>query len=135
MLPEVGYPIEPFEWGIPAAQIWCFYLLHDWRYIDFHTCHFVTLSSLKLVINFLTLEESKLTLIVYFYYLWAGHSYFTEFWQDVRSQKTSQTLSVWLKIQELHIGSGTSHFQWFNQQVARAGWVPQLMNTLQRLSL
>ena len=22
--PGAGYPIEPFEWGLSAVQIWCF---------------------------------------------------------------------------------------------------------------
>ena len=39
------------------------------------------------------------------------------------------------KIQELSIRSGTSHFQWFNQQESRTCWIPQLKNTLQRLNL
>ena len=42
--------------------------------------------------------------------------YILLFGQNVRSQKTIQTLTVWQKIQETGIGSSTSHFQLFSQQ-------------------
>ena len=71
----------------------------------------------------LTLSKSKLTVLVHFNGLWAGHSCFIEFGQNARPWKTIQTLSFWQKIQEPGIGSGTSHFQWFNQQASRT-WFP-----------
>ena len=40
--------MEPFEWGLPAVQILCFYILHDWRYIDFHTGHFADFEHFKI---------------------------------------------------------------------------------------
>ena len=46
--PEVEYPMEPCEWGLFAVEKWCFWFLHDWRYLDFQTSHFATLNSSKL---------------------------------------------------------------------------------------
>ena len=66
--------------------------------------HFADLGQVKTDPNcssLLTLGWSQL-----FYY----------FRQDVRSRKTIQTLTIWQKIQEPGIGSGTSHFRWFSQQ-------------------
>ena len=50
----------------------------------FKLVYFLTLGSLKLTVNFLTLGKSRLTLAVHFYCLCTGHSYFAEFGQDVR---------------------------------------------------
>ena len=66
--------------------------------------------------------QVKIHSIYPFYWLWASHSCFSEFGQDVRPQKTIQTLSTWQKIQEPCIGSGTSHFQWFNQRESRTAF-------------
>ena len=52
--PEVGYPMEPFEWGLPDIQIWC--LLIFWLVI------LLTLGSSKFIVILVTLGKSKLTL-------------------------------------------------------------------------
>ena len=52
---------------------------------------FLTLSSSKLIVIFLTLGNSKWTLLVHFFLLWAGQLFY--FGQDIRLQKTTQTLS------------------------------------------
>ena len=93
------------------------------------------LSSSKLIVILLTLDKSELILLVCFYWLWAVHSYFTVFGQDNRLQKTITTLSIWQKILKPCIGSGTCHFQWFDQQKSWTGWVPQLTSKIQRLNL
>ena len=107
--------------------IWSFYLLHDTRYIDFQNGHFADFEQIK----------SNLTLLFYF----------TNFGQvtvalfslskmlGCKKQEKQSKYSVWQKIKEPCIRSGTSHFQWFNQQESRTGWIPQSKNTLQRLNL
>ena len=97
---ETEYPMEPFIWSSPAVQTFKLVIL-------------LTRSSSKLKSHCVTLGKSKSTLFVYFYWLWAGYSYFTDFGQNIGQRKSIKTLSVWEKIQEPHIGSGTSHFQWF----------------------
>ena len=67
--PDVEYPIEPFEWSLPAVQVWCFQFLHDWRYIDFQIGHFVVFAQSK------------------------TDSHFSDFGQDHRLLKTTQAFS------------------------------------------
>ena len=62
--------------------------------IDSQSAHFATLSSSKLIVIFLTLGKSKLTLLVCFYRLWTAHSYFTEFGLIVTLQKTKPILCL-----------------------------------------
>ena len=76
--------------------------------------------------------KSKLTLLVHFCQLWAGHSYFTEFELDVILQNKILTFSIWQKIQEPCIGSGTSNFQWFCLEESVTGFPSY---TLQRFNL
>ena len=54
----------------------------------------LTLQSSKMIVIFLTLGKLKLALLVYFYRLWAGHSYFAVFGQDVMARNTIQNLTV-----------------------------------------
>ena len=80
-----------------------------------------TLSSLKLILILLTLARSKLTLLFHFSRLGAGHIYFTDFGQEINEKRSKPSLFD-KKIQELCIGSGTSHFHWFNQWKSRTGF-------------
>ena len=68
LLPEEEYPMEPFLWYLPAVQIWCSFLLLDWRYRDFKLVILLTLSSSKLIFILLILGKSKLSLFALFYY-------------------------------------------------------------------
>ena len=98
---------------LPAVQIYVS-IPPMIRYIwIFKLVILLTLRSPKLMVILITLDKSKLTLVVYFY-CFEQVSYFTEFEQDIKPWKTIQILSVWQKIQEPHIGSATSHLQWFN---------------------
>ena len=76
----------------------------------------------KLIAILLILGKSRLTIVVYFYWIWTGHIYFPEIGQDAGAWETIQTLSIWQKIEEPCTGSGTSHFQWFNQPKSRTGF-------------
>ena len=58
--PEAEYPMEPFRWCLPAVQIWCFYLLHAWRYIDFETGHFTDFEHFKVDIHFANFGQVKI---------------------------------------------------------------------------
>ena len=115
--PEAGYPMD--------TQLNEVYLLSKFDVSSFSMAGEVvillTLSRSKLIVILLSLGRWKLTLLVYFYWLWAGHSYFTKFEQDIRMLKTIQTLFL------------SSHFQWFNQQESRNGWIPQIINTIQKV--
>ena len=53
-----------------------------------------TLSSPKLIFIFL-LWASQIDPTRFFSLLWTGHSYFTEFGQYIRLQKTIQTHTIW----------------------------------------
>ena len=88
-----------------------------------------TLSSSKLIFILLTLGKWKLTLLVHSYWYWAGHSYFTEFGQDIRPQKTIETLSD--KNFKNHAEDLTPVI--FNNYISGNlyNWVHQLTNTLQ----
>ena len=56
---EVGYPIEPFECGLPAVLMWCFLLFHDWRYVDFQTGHFADFEQFKIDNHFANFRQDK----------------------------------------------------------------------------
>ena len=77
LTPEVEYPIEPFEWGLLALQICCFWLLHDQRYIDFQTGHFANFEQFKIYSHFTDFGQFKIVLIYnlgrsqLFYQVWA----------------------------------------------------------------
>ena len=49
---EAKYPTEPLQWCLPTVQIWCFWLLLDWRYIDFQTDHFADFEHFKIDFHF-----------------------------------------------------------------------------------
>ena len=66
LLFEEEYPMQPFQWCLPAVQIWCFWFLHDWRYRDFKLVFFLIMSISKLILILLTLGKSKLSLFVLF---------------------------------------------------------------------
>ena len=54
--------MEPFQWCLPAVQIWCFLLLHDWRYIDFQIGRFAvaeTVEQFKVDVYFANFEQIK----------------------------------------------------------------------------
>ena len=116
--PEMEYPMNPFNevYLLLKFDVSGFSMTGD---IDFQIGHFTVLSSSNLIVILITLGKSHLTLLVYFHWLWAVGSYFTKVQQNIRLRKTIQTVFIWQKIQEPHIGSGTSHFQWFNQQLSR----------------
>ena len=57
--PDAEYPMEHFEWGLPAVQIYVSSFAHDWRYIDFQTGHFVDFKQFKTDSHFLPLGKSK----------------------------------------------------------------------------
>ena len=84
-----------------------------------------SLSSPKLIFILLPLGKSKFILLVLSFWLWTGHSYFSEVGKYIRPQKTIQTHTVRLKNQKPPLGSGTSHFPWFNQQESRTGFLSQ----------
>ena len=44
---------------------------------------FVDFEQFKIDIDLLTLGKSRLTLVIHVYSLWTGHSYLTEFGQEV----------------------------------------------------
>ena len=82
--------------------------------MDFQTGNFADFEKSKIDSHFNNFGQVKINPSCLLLLLWAGHSYFTEFEQDIKPWKTIQILSVWQKIQEPHIGSATSHLQWFN---------------------
>ena len=45
---EAEYPMEPIEWILLAVQIWCFWLVSVWKYIDFQTGHFSNFGQFKI---------------------------------------------------------------------------------------
>ena len=51
---------EPFEWGWPTVQIWCFKLLHNCRYIDFHTSHLGDFEQFKIDSQFADFGQIKI---------------------------------------------------------------------------
>ena len=55
--PEARYPVEPFEWGLPAVQIWYFQLLNDWKYIDLQTGHFADFDQFTIACNFAVFRQ------------------------------------------------------------------------------
>ena len=107
LLPEEEYPMEPFQWCLPAVQIWCFWLLHDWRYIDFQTGHFADIEQFKINNYFADFKHVKTDPTYSFLLTLSKSKYFTEFRQDVRPRKSMQTFSVWQKIQEPGIYGGS----------------------------
>ena len=57
------------QWGLPAVQIWCFYLLYDWD-IDFQTGHFADFDQFKVDSHSATLGKSKIDPTRSYYWLW-----------------------------------------------------------------
>ena len=62
--------------------------------IGFQTGHFADFEQLKVDIYFANFGQVKIDPTHSLLLLWTGHSYFTDFGQDIRLQKTIQTLSV-----------------------------------------
>ena len=71
----------------------------------------MTLSSSKLIVIWLTSGKLKLTLLFHVYWLWVGQL-FTTLGKTLGREKPS----VWQIIQEPHIASGTSHFQYVHDK-------------------
>ena len=84
----------------------------------FQTSHFADFEQFKVDIHFANFGQVKIGFIRFLLLLCAGHSYFTEFRQDM-PRKTIQI------IQEPRIGSGASYFEWFRQWESRAGFFSQ----------
>ena len=99
--PVGEYLMEIFKWGLPAFQIRCFSLLHDWINIYFQTTHFADFEKFKIDCHFPTLSKLELTLLFYFKWLWTGHSYFTDFGQKIPK---SWGIKIWVPqlINRLH---------------------------------
>ena len=82
--------VEPFEWGLPAVQIWCFWLLRNCRYIDFQIDHFDDFEYFKIDSQFADFGRVKIGFSSYFYLLWAGHSCFTSLGKMLDCKKQSK---------------------------------------------
>ena len=102
---ELGYPKEPFEWGLPAAQIWCFWLLHDWRYRDFQTGNFANFEQFTIDSHFSDFGQVKIDPSWLYLLLWAGHS-FIEFWARLLAAKNNPNPLILIK------KSRTTHRIW-----------------------
>ena len=80
------YPIEPFKWGLPVSKFDVSSIpMTDDIYI-FKLVILLTLNSSKLIVILMPLDKLKLTLHAHFYWLWAGHSYFTDSGRDKKSK-------------------------------------------------
>ena len=131
--PEEEYPLELFRWCLPAVQIWCFQLLHDWRYIDFQTGHFVDFVQFKVDIHFANFGQVKIDSICFFlltlersqllYWVWARHAAINN-----------------PHLLHLIKNSRTTHRIWdmsfsMIQSAGIMNWFPQSINRLQMFSL
>ena len=123
LLPEEEYPMEPFLWYLPAVQIWCSFLLLDWRYRDFKLVILLTLSSSKLIFILITLGKSKLSLFVFSLIVDRSQLIYSVWVRDAVENNPNPLCLI--KIQEPRIGFGTSYFQWFNQWKSRTGFLSQ----------
>ena len=102
---EAEYLMEHFEQDLPDVQSWCFWLLHDWRYIDFQTGHFADIEQFKINNYFADFKHVKTDPTYSFLLTLSKSKYFTEFRQDFRPLKSMQTLC-------LTKNSGTRHIRW-----------------------
>ena len=125
--PEAGYSIEPFEWHLPCC-LNLMLLASPWLVIyGFSNCsfcyiehfkvdsHFSDIEQFKIDSYLLILSKSRLTLLVCFYWLWAGKLLY---WVCTRPYPAKNNLNpLRLKkksrIQEPRIASDISHVQWF----------------------
>ena len=80
------------------------------RYTDFQTGHFADFKQFKVDIDFVNFGQVKIDPICSLLLLWTGHSYCTEFGQDMPQKNNPNPLPL-IKIQELCIGSCTRNFQ------------------------
>ena len=125
ILPEVEYPMEPFQWCLPTllrkfdvssfsvtGDIWIFKLVI-----------LLTLSSSKLIFILLTLDKWRLTLFALFYYFGQVRVILLSLSKTCHEKQAKKT-------QEPRTRSGTSYFQWRNgiQKLVSS------INRLQRLS-
>ena len=115
--------------GLPAADIWCFYLLHDWRYINFQTDHFANFEQFKIDSHFANfgqvwIDPTRVVLLT------LRMSVILMSLSKTGCEKQSKTSPF-----DKKIGPAISHFQSFSQQQSRTGCVPQLINTPQRLNV
>ena len=123
-------------WGNGVTTSWCevpsgtywmkftcspnlLFLVFSWRYIGFQTGHFADSEQFKIDSNFLLWASQNGSYLFIFTYL-EQFGYFSDFGHKVRLKKNNAN-PLWQKTQELHIGSGTSHCQWFNQWESRIG--------------
>ena len=74
----------------------------------------------KLIFILLTLSKIELTLLAPFCWLWTGQLFYWD-WVSYNVKNNPNPLRL-IKIQEPHIGSGTSYFWWFNQWESRTGF-------------
>ena len=131
--PKEEYQMVLFKWGLLLSKfgVSSFSMTGDidfqtsWRYIDFQTSHFAGFEQSKILFILLTLGKEKLTLLVYFYQLWPGHSNFLDFGQDVWPRKKNPNPLRLTK------NSRTTHRVWYKsfpmiQSVGIRNWVPQL---------
>ena len=51
--------MEPFQWCLPAVQIWFFLLLPDWSYIDFQIGHFADFEEFKVDVYYANFGQVK----------------------------------------------------------------------------
>ena len=115
LTPEAEYPMESFEWGLPAVQIDVpsFSMTGDIA-INFQSGHFSDIEQFKF--------DSQ---------NWPYSFIFTEFGKSVILLNLGETLgckkapnhSLWEKIQGPCIVSCTSHFKWFSQGESRTGFL------------
>ena len=115
------YPVEPFEWGLTCCPN--LFLSSPWLEICRTFLILLTMSNLKLIVIWLlSASQNWPYSFIFNNFGQYTYNYFTTFGQDIGPIKTIQTLSVLQKIQE-RIGSGTSHFHWFNQGESRTGFL------------
>ena len=135
--PEAEYSMEPFRWCLPAVQIWCFELLHAWRYINFQTGHFGDFEQCKVDIHFANFEQVKIDPICSFLLtlnrlqlfcrVWARHATINNPNPLLLTKKSRTRHRIWHK--------PFSIIQSINYSIQIKNWFPQSINRLQRFSL
>ena len=95
--------------------------------------NFADFEQFKIDSNFASLVQSKLTLIVHLYWLWVGHSCFTDYGQEFRTKKQSKP-SSFDKNSKSRLRTWHKSCSMIRSVVIRS-WILQLINRLQGSNL
>ena len=100
------------------------FLASPWGYIDFQTGYFADFEQFKVDIYFANFGQVRIDSICSLLLALYRSQLFYWVWVSYVAKNNPKSLHL-IIILEPRIGSGTSYFEWFNQQESRTGFLIQ----------